>query len=118
MKQMKVISVLWGALLIGCLGVLTFLGFKLKDKDLKYRELEKKLENAAEKYVEAYSYYPQGEDKLKITWDDLVSSDIIKKEDLDEDQCTDAYVVVYLKDMVYEFDSYLKCENYTTKNYK
>ena len=118
MKQMKVISVLWGALLISCLVVLTFLGFKLKDKNLKYRELEKKLENAAEKYVEAYSYYPQGEDNLKIMVDDLISSDIIKKEDLDKNHCSDAYVIVYLKDMVYEFDSYLKCDDYTTKNYE
>ena len=80
--------------------------------------IEKKIENYAESYVEAYSKYPLGEDKLKITLENLLTNDIMKKDILDKENCTDAYVMVYLKDMVYHFDGYLKCEEYTTKNYK
>ena len=117
MKQMRVISIVWGGFLVLLVVLLTMIGFKIKDKSLKYEELEKTLENSAEKYIELKTYYPQGEDKLKITWEDLVSSDIINKDKLDKNKCRDAYVIVYLKDMVYHFDAYLKCEDYTTKNY-
>ena len=117
MKQMRVISIVWGGILVLLVVLLTLFGFKLKDKNLKYKELEKKLVTISEEYVELKTYYPQGEDKLKITWEDLVSSDIIDEDELEKNKCNDAYIMVYLKDMVYHFDAYLKCDEYTTKNY-
>ena len=118
MKQMRTISILWGSLLVIALGVLTFIGFQIKERDLDYKELEETLTDGAEKYVEAYSTYPKGEDKLKISFEDLIKYDIIDKSKLDKKKCSDAYVLVYQKALVYHFDSYLKCQNYTTKNYK
>ncbi len=118
MKQMRVISIVWGSLLVLAVILLTLIGFKLKDKSLKYKDLEKYLVDRAGKYVEMGPYYPKGEDKLKITWEDLESSDIIDKDELKKYKCSDAYVMVYLKDLVYHFDAYLKCDEYTTKNYK
>ena len=84
MKQMRVISIVWGGFLILLVVLLTMVGFKLKDKNLKYKELEKKLITISEEYVELKTYYPQGEDKLKITWEDLIFSDIIDEDELEK----------------------------------
>ena len=118
MKQMQKISLIWGSILVGLLVLLTIIGFLIKDKNLKYQKLEQEISDATAKYVEAYKGYPKGDEKLKITLDDLLDKDIISKDELTKNNCTNAYTLVYLKNMVYHYDTYLKCTEYETENYQ
>ena len=49
---MRLISIVWGCILFLIVSTLTVFGFIYKNKIKKYEELESKLVNATEKYVD------------------------------------------------------------------
>ena len=118
MKKSNLLFVVWGIIVIVLVGLLTTMGFMLKGKNEKYELVEKRLKEATSSYVDHNFLYPEGDEKLKILTKDLVSSGFLKQDELkvDKDVCV-GYVPLY-KDMVYEYDVFIKCNNYTTKGYQ
>lgn len=117
LKQMKRISIVWGLLLVLIVIGLTAVGFLYKSKSSDYKKLESELVNLAEKYVEAKFLYPEGNESLKITLDELKEEGYLQELKKDEDTC-DGYVILSHKDFAYDYKGYIKCSKYTTKDYK
>ncbi len=117
LKQMHRISVIWGIVLVLLVTGLTAIGFLYKNKSKDYKEMENKLVNFAEKYVEAKFLYPEENQSLRITLDDLKSNDYLEELKKDDDVC-DGYVVVSHDGFVYHYKGFVKCPKYTTKNYE
>jgi len=118
MKKNNMLFIIWGVIVIILVGLLTTLGFMLKGKNENYLKVEKRLKEATSSYVDHNFLYPEGDEKLKILSKDLIDNGFLKYEELkvDNDVCT-GYVILR-KDMVYEYESYIKCNNYTTKGYQ
>lgn len=118
MKKNNILFVIWGVIVIILVGLLTAMGFMLKGKNEKYEKVEERLKEATSSYVDHNFLYPEDNEKLKILSKDLIDNDFLKLEELkvDNDVCT-GYVIL-TKDMVYEYDAFIKCNNYTTKGYQ
>lgn len=118
MKKNNFLFVIWGVIVIILIGLLTTMGFMLKSKNEKYEKVEKRLKEATSSYVDHNFLYPENDEKLKIFSKDLLDNGFLKYEELkvDKDVCT-GYVVLK-KDMVYEYEAYIKCNNYTSKGYQ
>lgn len=118
MKKNNLLFIIWGVIVISLIALLTIMGFMIKDKNKNYEKTEKRLKEAASSYVDHNFLYPDGDEKLKILSKDLIENGFLKIEELkvDKDICT-GYVILS-KDMVYQYDVFIKCNNYTTKGYK
>ncbi len=111
MKKMKVLTVVWGLILIAIFGLLTFLGVQYKEKTKLYKELENALVKSAEKYKDVAEYQLDKNETYKIDVKDL---DV--KLEVKEDKCK-GYVLVK-NEGVFTFKTYIKCNKYTTRGYK
>ncbi len=117
MDKMRKISIIWGSILVLLFIALTIFGIAIKNKDKGYKELENKMVEATKKYVELNFLYPQGEDKVKVTDEELKGEKLIDELEYNNDKC-EGYVLVYLDTMVYKYDAYIKCDNYVTDGFK
>lgn len=118
MKKNNYLFILWGVIVIALVVLLTIMGFMLKGKNKKYERVENRLKEATSSYVDHNFLYPESDEKLKILTKDLLDNGFLKYEELkvNKDVCT-GYVILK-KDMVYEYEAFIKCNNYTTKGYQ
>ena len=57
LKKMRIISYVWGSILVIIVIGLTVVGFIYKDHQKEYKNLEKQIEESAKKYVEEKFLY-------------------------------------------------------------
>lgn len=117
MKQMKIISIIWGSILILIVVLLTTFGIIFNKKNKVYTDMEENLVSATKKYVEKSFAYPEDGKELRVDFTDLKDSGFIKKLEIDKKTC-DGYVIVKKNGLVYEYKGYVKCPEYKTKNYR
>ena len=118
LKQMKKLTIIWGACLLFMVAILLTIGIVFNKKNKFYMDMENKLENAAQKYVDQSFLYPKEDGKeLKVTYTELKESGFIKKIEVNNEEC-DGYVAVTKKDIAYHYKGYIKCPEYKTKNYQ
>lgn len=115
MKKMRLAYIVWGIIVAMIIGLLTYLGFVYQKKLEPYKELEFNLKESAEKYVELEFLYPEEGQILEIKLEDIIKSGIIKELKYNDEAC-DGYVKLTYNG-VYNYESYIKCPNYQTKNY-
>ncbi len=115
MKKTNILFIIWGILVIIVIGLLTALGFMIKNQNKDYEKLEDKLLDSTKKYVDTNFLYPEGNDTLKVTSSELIEKNFLDELKVNNDKCT-GYVKVY-NDGVYQYKVYIKCSNYTTKGY-
>lgn len=88
---------------------------KKEDNKKSYKNVEKKAEEATEKYIEEEYYY-----KEYILISDLIEKGYLKKTVLEikdtDDKC-DGYVNIDRDSKKVKTQAYIKCGEYTTKNY-
>ncbi len=116
LKKMRIISYAWGTILVVLVTGLTAIGFVYKNKTKKYEALENKLEESIKAYVDQKFIYPEEGGNIKITYQELKSNDAIDKLNIDEEECDGYGIITYEKD-VFKYKTYVKCNNYKTKNY-
>lgn len=116
MKKQKALFIVWGAIVITLVVLLTILGFMLNKKYEPYTKLEEELKTAGEKYGNSEFIYNGNIKEYKITSDELIEKDYLKELKTKDDTCT-GYVIVTFKN-VYKYTPYIKCKNYETKGYK
>lgn len=117
MKEMRRISIIWGALLILIVALLTTFGIIFNKKNKVYIDMEKDLVSATKKYVEKSFAYPKDNKELRVNYADLKDSGLIDKLKINKTEC-DGYTIVKKNKLVYEYKGYVKCPEYKTKNYK
>ena len=115
MKEMRIISIVWGLLLVAVFSVLTFFALKWKNETEPYLNLEESLVSATKKYYESAYSYPNKGEQVTIKYSELKSENAIESLSYNGDEC-DGYVVVKNNGVI-EYNGYIKCNNYTTKNY-
>lgn len=116
-KQMNRISIVWGVILICIVLLLTIFGVFYKRKSSDYKKLEEKIVNASEKYVESKFLYPDANQTVKITYEELKENGFIDTLQKDNEPCN-GYSILSYDGHVYHYEGYIKCPNYTSKNYK
>lgn len=115
LKKIKVMYILWAVMVVVIIGLLTWLGFVYQKKLEPYKNLEFNLTETAEKYVELNFIYPEAGDTLIIKAEDLRKNNLIDELIVNKDKC-DGYVKLTFNG-VYNYKSFIKCDNYTTKGY-
>ena len=115
MKQLKTISIVWGLIIIILFGTLTFFALRWKNHVYPYTELEEKLITTTKKYYESKYQYPAAGESKYISLDELKENNLIESLKKDDDECNGFVKVT--KNNVIEYKSYIKCNNYTTKDY-
>lgn len=106
-------------LVAGGIGIYFYLENKedSKDDDIKkeYKKVEKKVEDAVKEYIEEDYYYDSN-----ILISDLIERGKIKEKALEvdetDDKC-DGYVTIDYSGKNVKAQAYIKCNEYTTKNY-
>ncbi len=116
LKTMRVIGFIWGGILVIIIFALTIFGFKYNEKINKYEELETKLETAVKQYVDQKFLYPELNNSIKIKFQEIKDEKILEELKTDNDEC-DGYVVVKNNKDVFEYHTYIRCNDYKTKNY-
>lgn len=115
MKKMKIISIVWGIVAILLFAALTTVGFVYKNKVAKYKDLEEKIEKAAQSYTSNDFNFPLNSEEIIITGEELIDSDSIDEISVDGNKC-DAYVILTFKNVT-NYKGYVKCQKYETKNF-
>ena len=115
MKKMNTIYIIWAILIILLVGVLTVMGFTYKNKLKSYKNLETKLSEAAKKYVELKFLYPEDGQIITINLEDMLEAEVINDLTYEEETCTGYVELSY--NGVYNYDAFIKCNNYVTKGY-
>ncbi len=116
LKKMRMISYVWGFLLFLLVAGLTAIGFIYKNKTEKYVKLENKLEENIKAYVDEKFIYPEDGKNVKITYQELKSNDAIDNLNIDDEEC-DGYGIVLHDGSTFKYQTYIKCNDYKTKNY-
>ena len=110
---MRKITIVWTITLIIIVSVLTFIGFKYKEKNID-SIMEEELIKQAEKYLGLYpSLYPSLGNSARFTSEKLADEGYDAKL---EDGCS-GYVVVETKNTGFDYKAYIKCPNYMTMGY-
>ena len=118
LKQMRKLTIVGGICLLFMVAILLTIGIVFNNKNKFYIDMENKLENAAQKYVDQSFLYPKEDGKeLKVTYTELKDSGFIKKIEVNNKEC-DGYVTVTKKAIAYHYKGYLNCPEYKTKNYQ
>lgn len=111
---MKKIIIVWTIILIIIISGLTFFGLKIK-KNVINELMEKELVTQSKNYLEHNTnLYPSLNNYIKIQVGELIEKGYNPKL---EKGCT-GYIIVKNETSGYEYSSYLKCPDYTTKGYE
>lgn len=116
MKELKKISIIWGLLLLVIFSLLTFFALKWKAKNSPYFKLEEQLVAKTKSYYEMNHSYPTKDNYVIIPFEELRENNMIDELKIDDDEC-DGYVKVQNNGVI-EYNAYIKCNHYTTKDYE
>ena len=116
LKKMRIISYVWGSILVIIVIGLTVVGFIYKDHQKEYKNLEKQIEESAKKYVEEKFLYPEDKEKIKVTLEQLTSEQLIQDFKINGEDC-DGYVIVYKNQGVFKYTPKIKCPKYQSPKY-
>ena len=115
MKQLKTISIVWGICIFALFALLTFFAIQWKNNIQPYNKLEESLVTATKKYYEQKYSYPAKGQSTYIDYKELKDNNMIDSLKKDDDECN-GYVRVTMNSVV-EYEAYIKCNKYTTKDY-
>lgn len=116
MKELRRISIIWGVLLLAIFVTLTFFALKWKSQNEPYFNLEKLIVSKTKSYYEMNHTYPNKGEYVIITFDELKANEILDELKVNDENC-DGYVKVENKNVI-EYTGYIKCSNYTSKDYE
>lgn len=112
---MKKILIIWSIIAVVLVGALTFIGFMIKKENAPYKKLEEELEKSAIALV--------GEKPAILSDGNILDMNTFKNNGYNinmtvgSDLC-DGYVFVNKVMGFYQYESFIKCKNYTTNGYK
>ena len=106
----KTFFIIWGLIIVGIVGLLTYLGLRVKNNLENYEKLENKLISLSEEYVK------ENEFKLNIGDTKTILSENLTNDLKYKDDICKGYVEVSL-DNGYNYKAYIKCNNYETDGF-
>lgn len=115
MKELRIISIIWGLLLFVIFAALTFFALKWKAKTSPYFDLEKTMVSKTKSYYEMEHAYPSKGQSVIITFEDLNNANMMEELKVNDDNC-EGFIKVENAGVI-EYKAFIKCEGYTTKDY-
>ena len=116
MKKTKILFAIWAVIVVIIIALLTVMGFILDNRYEKYRNLDEKLEISAKKYAEDNVLLDEDDGEYIVTSLELIKAGYLDNLEIDDNVCT-GYVVIQ-NDGAYQYEAYISCKQYTTKNYE
>ena len=117
---MNKLSVLWITLIIMLIVVLTIIGINVSTKTKPYKALESNIIDSMKIYYGQdtnLKKLPTKGNTHKVTLKELKSFGIKLENKVNGDIC-DGYGIVTGENISHSYKAYIKCNNYTTKNYE
>lgn len=115
LKQMRMISIIWGSILFFIVIALTAFGFFYKKQTKVYKDFENLLAEKTEEYVTELALLE--EDKFRITLEELKENNKIDTIIVNDKIC-EGYIEINYKKEKYTYTPFIKCGNYKTKGFK
>lgn len=112
---MKKMIIAWIFIAVTLFGTLYFIGINFNKEYKMYRDLESDMIESASIYITLNEIKLKNNEKLTISTDDLLKSKTLSTTKIEEDECS-GFVIVKKSDE-YEYNSYIKCKNYTSVDY-
>ena len=119
-NNMKKITILWIALIILLLTLLSIIGINASKRQAPYKALENDIVEAMKTYYGQdtnLKKLPKNKENVRITIGELESFGININNIIKDDEC-DGYGIVTGKTVSHDYKAYIKCKNYTTNNYE
>lgn len=92
------------------------MGYSIANKNKVYSEKEQEMERVVAKYLGQYiEEYPSRGSK-KIIMDDIINKGYNIDMNVGNESCK-GYVIVEKVSIAYEYDAFMKCDNYMTNGY-
>lgn len=113
---MKKMVICWIILIVGLVGVLTYIGFSYEKSVSEYKSLEADLVESADAYININNINLSIDETLIITEEKLRESDLIKELTVKTDECT-GYVEVKKNINKSNYKAYISCKDYQTEGY-
>ncbi len=113
---MKKMVICWIILIVGLVGVLTYIGFTYENSVNEYKSLEADLIESADAYMNINNINLSLDEYLVITDELLREADLIKVLNVDSDECT-GYVEVKKNINKTDYKAYISCKDYQTEGY-
>lgn len=115
MRRTKILFAIWAIIVLIIIGLLTTLGFILKDISDDYQVLETELEKAAKEYAYKFALLSES-DTIIVTSEELIELGYLEPLKRDDDVCS-GYAIIHVDDN-YQYDVYITCDKYTTRGYQ
>ena len=113
-KKMRMISFVWGFVLVSLVLGLTIIGLIYKKESKEYKDFESFLVDKANVYITERKLEF---DSIKITGEELVEAGLLDTLKVKDNEC-DAFVIVKNDSSKYLYKAYIKCDKYKTKGYQ
>ena len=114
MKKTVIAMILFSLIMVG---TLTFVGFKFQDSIKEYRNLEGDIEESGQFYVELKDLKLKVGETYRVNLKTLLEEKMLKTLEVGEDLC-DGYLIIKKNISDYDYNAYIKCEEYTTVDYE
>ncbi len=117
---MRKLAILWGFLIVLISTFLLFIGINASKKFKDYKSFENDIVEAVKVYSgleENLSSLPKKGESIKITFKQLIESNLLINTQVNGDNCV-GYGVIKGKSVSYDYEAYIKCSNYETEGYK
>lgn len=113
LQRMHKISIIWGIIMMLLVLALTLIAISYKKETKEYKAFEIKLEEATKNYIEQDGLYP--EEEMYLTLAELLKLNIIETNVVKDKTCQ-GYVDIKNDEQFFDYEAYIKCGNYETKN--
>lgn len=113
LQRMHKISIIWGIIMMLLVLVLTLIATSYKKETKEYKAFEIKLEETTKNYMEQNGLYPEEEMHLTVT--ELLNLNVIDTNVVKDKSCQ-GYVDIKNDNQFFDYDAYIKCGNYETKD--
>ena len=113
LQRMHKISIIWGIIMMLLVLALTLIATSDKKETKEYKAFETKLEEATKNYIEKDGLYP--EEEMHLTLTELLKLNVIETNVVKDKNCQ-GYVDIKNDEQFFDYEAYIKCGNYETKN--
>ncbi len=114
---MKKMIIVWLFLATCLFGSILFIGFSMNKEYKPYRDYEADISESANIYMTINEEKLKSGEKKKIKLAELLKSGALSTNKVKDDEC-DGYVIVKKSGGEYQYNAYIKCQNYTSVDYK
>lgn len=114
MKKTVIAMILFSFTMVG---TLTYIGLKFEESVEEYNVLENDMEEAALIYMDVQKLDLGVGETYEVSINTLYEDKLLETTTVNDDEC-EGYVIIKKDFSKYECDAYIKCEDYTTADYK